>query len=162
MAWLLASALATTGGSTSAGIERFARSTRSRTSLAACSRSRPSSNSTVIVERPSALVDVSERIPSIPLIDSSRGSVICDSTTSAFAPVYVVVTVIFGGSTSGNCRTPRNDAPTMPISTMIRLNTTAVTGRRMERMLIFIAPLPSRAVRSSQTESRSQQPCRPV
>ena len=82
-----ASALATTGGSTSLG--RFAneRATRSRTSLAASSISTAKSNSTEIVERPSRLVEVSVRIPAMPLIDSSKGSVICDSIMSAFAPV---------------------------------------------------------------------------
>jgi hypothetical protein len=45
------------------------------------------SNSTVIVLLPSLLTEVKVLIPAIPFIDSSRGSVICDSITSAFAPV---------------------------------------------------------------------------
>ncbi len=65
----------------------MARETLSLTSFAAVSRSTSMSNSTVIVLRPSRLTDVNERIPAIPLIDSSSGSVICDSITSAFAPM---------------------------------------------------------------------------
>jgi hypothetical protein len=47
------------------------------------------------------------RIPSMPLICSSSGSVICESMTSAFAPRYEVVTLIMGGSTAGYSRTPK-------------------------------------------------------
>ena len=81
-----ASALEIDGGSTSGGRLRWARKTRSRTSLAARSRSAPRSNSTWMVLRPSRLVEVRVRMPSMPLIDSSSGSVICVSITSALAP----------------------------------------------------------------------------
>lgn len=43
---------------------------------------------------PKLLDDDIVRIPAIPFIDFSRGSVISDSITSAFAPGYVVRTVI--------------------------------------------------------------------
>jgi hypothetical protein len=82
-----ASAFVTVGLSASGGSRRMARETLSRTSLAAVSISMPSSNSTVMEVRPSELVDLMVRIPSMPLMDSSRGSVIRDSITSAFAPV---------------------------------------------------------------------------
>ena len=134
MAFEFASCLATIGGSQSGGRLRWARATRSRTSFVAASRSSPRSNSTTIVLRPSADVDVSERIPAIPLMLSSRGSVICDSITSAFAPAYVVVTFTIGGSTFGNWRTPRKVKPTMPTRTIVMLITIDRTGRRIERM----------------------------
>ena len=67
----------------------------------------PSSNSTRILLAPSRLVEVRERIPEMPLIEASSGSVICDSMTSALAPVYLVVTVTMGGSTLGYSRIPR-------------------------------------------------------
>ncbi len=81
-----ASALATVGGSASAGRRRITRDTRSRTSLAAASRSADKPNSTVMELPPSRLTDVSDRMPSTPLTDSSMRSVICDSITSALAP----------------------------------------------------------------------------
>ncbi len=81
-----ASAFEIDGGSTSGGRLRWARKTRSRTSLAARSRSAPRSNSTWIVLRPSRLTEVRVRMPSMPLIDSSSGSVIWVSMTSALAP----------------------------------------------------------------------------
>ena len=82
-----ASAFDTIGGSASGGSRRCAWETLSRTSFAAASRSVPSSNSTVILLRPGALVLDKDRIPAIPLSDSSSGSVSCDSITSALAPV---------------------------------------------------------------------------
>ena len=82
-----ASALETIGGSISRGNNPNERDTRSRTSLAAVSKSTPKSNSTVMLLRPSRLADVRVLIPEIPLIDSSNGSVIWDSIISALAPV---------------------------------------------------------------------------
>src|SRR5262249_45180781 len=58
--------LATTGSSTSWGRSERARATRSRTSLAAASKSRPSSNSTVISETCSRLSEVTCFTPSMP------------------------------------------------------------------------------------------------
>jgi hypothetical protein len=87
MASLFASDLVTTGGaSMSCGSWRAACDTLSRTSLAAASRSTPRSNSTVMVLTPRLLAEESVRIPAMPLIVFSSGSVICDSTTSALAP----------------------------------------------------------------------------
>ena len=102
-----ASDFETEGGSASVGSTRRARLTRSRTSLAARSRSAPRSNSTVMVDRPARLTELIVRMPSMPLICSSSGSVICESMTSALAPRYSVVTLITGGSTAGYSRTPK-------------------------------------------------------
>jgi hypothetical protein len=103
----LASDFDTLGGSASAGSCCWARLTRSRTSLAARSRSAPSSNSTVTVDCPWRLTDSMVRMPSTPLICSSNGSVIWESITSALAPRYWVLTLMIGGSTAGYSRTPR-------------------------------------------------------
>ena len=81
-----ASALDTVGGSQSRGKKRCALDTLSRTSLAAVSRSTESSNSTVMRHEPCWLTLVSERMPGIPLMFCSRGSVIWFSITSALAP----------------------------------------------------------------------------
>src|SRR5664280_774336 len=95
----LASALVTVGGaSISCGRDLIACETLSLTSFAAFSKSAPRLNSTVIVLDPIADWDDIDLTPSIPLIDFSNGSVICDSIISALAPVYDACTVITGGS----------------------------------------------------------------
>jgi len=66
--------------------------------------------------------------PSMPLIDFSRGSVICDSIIPEFAPEYDVCTVMIGGSIAGYNLTPRKLNPTTPINIIIRLKTTDATG----------------------------------
>ena len=81
-----ASAFDTVGGSQSRGSHRWARDTLSRTSFAAVSRSTDSSNSTVMRLCPCWLTLVSERMPGIPLMFCSSGSVIWFSITSALAP----------------------------------------------------------------------------
>jgi hypothetical protein len=83
---LSASALATEGGSTSGGSSPIAFDTLSRTSLAAVSRSMPSSNSAEMLLRPSRLVEVRVRRPGTALIFCSSTWVICDSITAALAP----------------------------------------------------------------------------
>ena len=50
---------------------------------------------------PSELTLEMERMPGIPLIASSSGSVICVSITSALAPGNEVLTEMIGGSTLG-------------------------------------------------------------
>ena len=83
-----ASALLTTGGaSISCGNCLTACETLSRTSLAASSKFASKLNYTVILLVPKLLADEMERMPAIPLIDFSNGSVICDSIISALAPV---------------------------------------------------------------------------
>ena len=76
----------TSGGSASSGSAPSTRDTRSRTSLAALSISRDSSNSTLILERPSRLLERMVLIPSMPAMASSIGCVILVSTTAAEAP----------------------------------------------------------------------------
>ena len=87
MGWASESALETMGFSTSGGKPLCALDTRSRTSLAALSISISKSNSIVMVLLPSLETEVKDRIPDIPFIDSSKGSVIWDSITSALAPI---------------------------------------------------------------------------
>ena len=89
------------GSSTSSGRSPRVRATRSRTSLAAASRSRPSSNSMVIIETCSRLSEVTCLTPSMPFTWSSMGSVTEVSTTSGAAPGKIVVTETTGGSTLG-------------------------------------------------------------
>src|SRR5215217_1985405 len=104
----LASAFVTTGGADiSCGNWRWAWLTLSRTSLAAVSKSASRSNSTVMLLLPTELVEVILRIPGTPLMAFSKGSVICDSITSELAPVYVVRTLIMGGSTEGKSLIPK-------------------------------------------------------
>jgi hypothetical protein len=61
--------------------------TRSRTSLAAASTSRPARNSIEISERPSIEREAIASIPSIPASRSSSGWVMRFSITCALAPV---------------------------------------------------------------------------
>jgi hypothetical protein len=83
----------------------------------------------VILLEPADDEDEMDLTPSIPFIDFSRGSVICDSIISEFAPVYEVDTVIIGGSIAGYKRTPKKDNPTTPSRMIKRLNTIEPTGR---------------------------------
>ncbi len=100
--WAEMSSLETTGGSTSFGSDASATDTLSRTSWAARSMSRSSSNSTEIVDTPSDEVEVMCLIPSIAVSSFSITSVTADSTTSGLAPGSTVVTETVGKSTLGN------------------------------------------------------------
>jgi len=82
--------------------------------LAAASRLVVRLNSTEILLLPTELDEVIVRIPGIPLIDFSSGSVIWLSIISAFAPAYEVLTDIKGGSMAGNSRIPRKLKPITP------------------------------------------------
>src|SRR5690606_29215675 len=93
------------------------------------SRSAPTSNCTVILLLPSALVEVRDLIPWIPLICSSSGSVIWASMTSAFAPTYEELTLITGGSKLGYSQIHNNEIPIPPNSRITRDITMANTGR---------------------------------
>jgi len=86
MAWASASIFATTGSLDSSGSTPRTLATRSRTSLAAASGSRDRMNSTVIWLTSSRLTDLMVRMPSMPDSESSSGSVIWLSITSAEAP----------------------------------------------------------------------------
>jgi hypothetical protein len=91
----------------------------------------PKLNSTVMLDCSSREVDIIARIPSMPLIADSSGSVIWFATTSAFAPVYVVRTSIMGGSMAGYSRTPTWYMPIAPKSTMSADITSVKTGLLM-------------------------------
>ena len=69
-------------GSASSGRRSATRERRSRTSLAAASRSRSSENSTLICERSSRLEEFRRSTPSMPEISFSMTCVMRDSTTS--------------------------------------------------------------------------------
>jgi hypothetical protein len=88
--------------------------------------------------RPTELVDEMVRMPGIPLIDFSRGSVIWLSIISAFAPVYEVLTVIIGGSMAGYSLTPRYVKPIIPNSMRSRFITVARMGLFIDSSDIFI------------------------
>ncbi len=103
--WALMSTLATMGSSASRGSTPRTRETRSRTSLAASSTSRCSSNSIVMTEPCSRLLEVIVFTDSSVENCSSSTSVISVSTTLELAPRYSVVTDTIGGSVSGYSRT---------------------------------------------------------
>ncbi len=86
MGWALTSTLATMGSSASRGRAPPTRETRSRTSLAASSTSRLSSNSMVITEPCSRLLLVMVLTDSMVENCSSSTSVISVSTTLGLAP----------------------------------------------------------------------------
>ena len=126
------SRLATTGSSISSGSRLRARATRSRTSLAAASRSRPSSNSTEICETCSRLSEVTTLTPSMPFTWSSRTSVTEVSTTSGAAPGNTVVTETIGGSIDGSSRLVSRSRLIPPKSRITSDITVASTGRSMQ------------------------------
>jgi hypothetical protein len=99
------STLLTTGSSASSGSWPRTRAILSRTSFAAVSMSRSSSNSIVIRLTFSVDSEVRVLMPSIVLISSSRTSVTSFSTTSGSAPGSVVATLTIGKSMSGSSRT---------------------------------------------------------
>ena len=101
------SSFSMTGSSRSAGSRRRTADTLSRTSCAATSTSRSSSNSTTTMLTPSVLVERSVLTPLIVLIASSRCSVTSVSTVSGSAPGRIDVTVTIGKSTFGNRSMPR-------------------------------------------------------
>ncbi len=127
-----ASCLAMIGGSTSSGNRPRTREILSRTSWAATSTSRRSSNSIVMALTSSRLVEARVRIPSIVFSSSSRTSVTSVSTTSGLAPGYTVTTDTTGGSTSGNSRTGRREYPITPNTINASVSIVAITGRRIQ------------------------------
>jgi len=86
---------------------------------------------------PTELEDVIVRIPGIPLIDFSSGSVIWLSIISAFAPAYEVITVTKGGSMAGYSRIPKKLNPITPKRIRVKLITVASTGLLSESSDIF-------------------------
>src|SRR3954468_19423326 len=104
-----ASTLAITGSSMASGSRARTRETLSRTSAAAESGLRESLKRTVIWEFSERENDVITSTPSMPASESSSTLVICDSTTSALAPRYLVSTVTTGSSMRGYSRTERRE-----------------------------------------------------
>ena len=98
--------LSTTGGSTASGSSRRARAILSRTSWAAMSMSRSSSNSTRMLAPPWLEVERISRTPEMVLICSSRTSVTSSSITSGLAPSRMACTATTGNSIFGNWSTP--------------------------------------------------------
>jgi hypothetical protein len=88
----------------------------------------PRLNSTVMLDCSSRDVEIKVRIPSMPLIADSSGSVTWFATTSAFAPVYVVRTSTIGGSIAGYSRMPTWYKPIAPKSTISADITSVKTG----------------------------------
>src|SRR4051812_43724926 len=127
-----ASTLAITGSSTASGRRARTRDTLSRTSAAAESGLRESLKRTVICELSERDTEVMTSTPSMPASESSSTLVICDSTTSALAPVYVVCTVTTGSSMRGYSRTDRREYEMSPMSSTTMDSTVANTGRRMQ------------------------------
>src|SRR6476619_1522321 len=127
-----ASTLAMIGSSIVSGSLPRARDTLSRTSAAAESGSRFSVKRTLMRLVSERLCDVISSTPSMPASESSSGFVTCDSTTSAEAPRYVVLTLTTGSSIRGYSRTESRVYEIRPISRMISDSTVANTGRLMQ------------------------------
>src|SRR5512133_565241 len=81
--------------------------------------------------------------PSAEAITRSSGVVMKPRTRSAFAPTYLVVTVISAFSLRGYCRALRVRMAWSPAITITRFTTIAMTGRRMKRSVSFMDALPS-------------------
>src|SRR5207248_7093577 len=77
-------------------------------------------------------------MPSAEAMTRSSGVVTKPRTRSAFAPTYVVVTVMAAFSLRGYWRTLSDRIACTPAMTMIRLTTSARTGRRMNRSVSFM------------------------
>ena len=137
------------------------RATRSRTSLAAASTSRLTSNSMRTCERSSSLSDSILRMPSMPATESSMICVILVSMIAADAPRYAVVIETVGRSMSGYSRTDRRWSDTRPKITSSRLMTVAKTGRRTESSEIRMPSARAAGARSLRTTLPSRTFCVP-
>src|SRR4030065_304948 len=126
------------GSSASLGSWPRIRETRSRTSLAAWSTSRLSSNSMVMAEPCSRLEEVMVLTPSRVESCSSKMSVISVSTTLGLAPRYNGVMETIGGSISGYFRNGKRDNEITPKRMMTKPITEENTGRFIDISLIFM------------------------
>ena len=106
-----------TGGSSSGGTLLIAPATFSRTSLTASSRSRSSTNRTVMLPLPSLMRAEISSMPATPLIACSIGSTTDDETSSGLAPGSDSLTFTVAGSARGNRSTPRSRNEKMPSTT---------------------------------------------
>src|SRR5215510_3123520 len=76
---------------------------------------------------------------STPLICCSIGVATDCSIVTASAPVYVVLTMICGGTISGNCDTGSPAIATSPAITVTMAITIATTGRLMKSLEIILS-----------------------
>src|SRR6185436_16877387 len=94
---------------------------------------------TVSVIVPSlALVDCMYSMSSTPLICCSSGVATDCSIVCASAPVYVVLTIICGGTMSGNWATGNPAIATNPTITVTMAITIATTGLLMKSLEIMV------------------------
>src|SRR6266511_1198217 len=121
------------GGSVPGGRRARMVLTLSRTSWAAMSRLRSSTNWITICETPSVVTLLSSSMPWMVLMISSRGLVTLVSISSGDAPRSVAVTVTMGSSTFGNWSMPMSLNENQPSTTRKRLIIVANTGRLMQR-----------------------------
>src|SRR5271167_605173 len=82
-------------------------------------------------------------MPSAAAMTRSSGVVMKPRTNSALAPTYTVVTVTTALSLRGYWRTFSERMAWTPATTMMRLTTMAMTGRRMKRLVKLMSPSPS-------------------
>ena len=134
------------GVSTSSGRLPTTRATLSRTSLAAASTSRLSTNSISICERSSRDFDVTVLMPSMPATASSSTWVTWLSIIWADAPLYRVTIETVGGSMSGYSRIARRSNAKSPKIIRTRLTTVAKTGRLIDTSDRTIAQSPGRRI----------------
>src|SRR6185436_18135622 len=104
---------------------------------------------TVSVIVPSlALVDCMYSMSSTPLICCSSGVATDCSIVTASAPVYVVLTMICGGTMSGNWATGSPDIATNPPITVTIAITIATTGRLINSLEIISSPYSGSVIQS--------------
>src|SRR4029077_9668137 len=72
-------------------------------------------------------------MPSTPLICCSSGIVTADSTTCAFAPTKLLLTVTWGGARVGYSEIGRPGMETAPAKMISRAHTVAKIGRLMKK-----------------------------
>src|SRR5215813_3489376 len=118
-----------TGGMTFGGSWRIAPATFSRTSCAASSMFRSSTNWTVIVVVPSVVRPRSSSMPLMVDRASSMGSTTCVTISSGWAPGRRTLTKTVAGSAFGKRSTPRSRNEKIPSTTRKPMSITEKTGR---------------------------------
>src|SRR4029077_5478904 len=91
-------------------------------------------------------------MPSTPLICCSSGIVTADSTTCAFAPTKLLLTVTWGGARVGYSEIGRPGMPTAPARIISRAHTVAKIGRLMKKSTKHALHVSSRAEHPRQYE----------
>ncbi len=134
--WSL-SVFAMIGTLASRGRLRMARATFSRTSCAATSMLRRSSNSTMTMDWLGPEIDRSSRMPCTVLTNCSISRETWVSTSSAEAPGSSVRMTTVGTSTAGKRSTPRRAHEAAPTTTSESTSMAAKTGRLMQTSASF-------------------------